>query len=85
MLVLETNCPEATSADMAFDNDPTHRTLLKPDALKLVLEHRGFIGVDILPAYPATQERLQDSTTRTPPSDQISFSLRDYAVMARRP
>jgi SAM-dependent methyltransferase len=85
MLVLETNCPEATSADMAFDNDPTHRTLLKPDALKLVLEHRGFIGVDILPAYPATQERLQDSTTRTPPSDQISFSLRDYAVIARRP
>ena len=85
MLVLETNGPEATSADMVFDNDPTQRTLLKPDALRFVLEHRGFIGVDVLPAYPGTKERLRDSASRTLPSDQIPSSLRDYAVIARRP
>jgi 2-polyprenyl-3-methyl-5-hydroxy-6-metoxy-1,4-benzoquinol methylase len=91
LIILETPNPENLSvAHLSFHNDPTHRNLLPPEALRWIVEARGFSSVRI--------ERLTEARELNPlplvPEDvpgaaSINVVLAllnaapDYAIVAR--
>jgi ubiquinone/menaquinone biosynthesis C-methylase UbiE len=85
VLILETPNPETIRVGATtFYYDPTHRNPLPPIPTRFIVEHRGFVDVEILRLHPVTEERLQALDENSELLNRVLFGPQDYAIIARR-
>jgi O-antigen chain-terminating methyltransferase len=87
MIILETPNPENIRVGATtFYLDPTHRNPIAPDALRFMVEHRGFCDAEIIRLHPAPiEEHLKGKASDVKYLNRLLFGPRDYAILARRP
>lgn len=85
VVILETPNPETIRVGATtFYYDPTHRNPLPPVPTKFIVEHRGFIDVEILRLHPVLEEQLQALDENAEVLNRVLFGPQDYAIIARR-
>lgn len=85
VVILETPNPETIRVGATtFYYDPTHRNPLPPVPTKFIVEHRGFVDVEILRLRPAIEEQLQALDENAEVLNRVLFGPQDYAIIARR-
>ena len=85
VLLLETPNPETIRVGATtFYYDPTHRNPLPPLPTQFIVQHRGFVDVEILRLHPVTEERLLGTGEDVDLLNRVLFGPQDYAIIARR-
>jgi ubiquinone/menaquinone biosynthesis C-methylase UbiE len=85
VLILETPNPETIRVGATtFYYDPTHRNPLPPVPTRFIVEHRGFVDVEIIRLHPVMEERLQALDENSELLNRVLFGPQDYAIIARR-
>jgi hypothetical protein len=85
VLLLETPNPETIRVGATtFYYDPTHRNPLPPQPTQFIVQHRGFVDVEILRLHPVLDERLQGPGEDADLLNRALFGPQDYAIVARR-
>ena len=85
VVILETPNPETIRVGATtFYYDPTHRNPLPPVPTKFIVEHRGFVDVEIIRLHPVIEEQLQALDENAEVLNRVLFGPQDYAIIARR-
>ena len=85
IIILETPNPETIRVGATtFYYDPTHRNPLPPIPTKFIVEHRGFVDVEIIRLHPVVEEQLQALDENAEALNRVLFGPQDYAIIARR-
>ncbi len=86
VLIFETPNPENLIVGAcAFWTDPTHLRPLPPEALRFIVEARGFSGAEITRLHPFPPSTHLAGGESAAQLNQLLYGPRDYAVIGRKP